>query len=237
VKTTDVDAELKGDLYVLRQDGVYNFLGNLEAIRGKYSLLGNTFRIERGIITYDDIAEPNPKLDISAVTKLRPPRGSPQGIRPADVELRILIGGTLRQPEVKPDPSSAYSEQDIIFLLATSGGSSNPDSLLVGGGFSQRLTIGGLSLATQAFQRAAARSLGVETIELSSEGNGNLLESRLTVGKYAVPGLYIFGSSPLSTFRGQELGFEYSLGRRFYLEGIKDRGNQYRLNLNLRWEY
>ncbi len=238
VKTSDVNAELKGDIYVLRREGVYNFLGKLETIRGRYSLLGNSFQIERGLVTYDDIAEANPKLDISAVSKLRPPRTANQVVRPSDIELRILIGGTLRQPEVKPDPSSPYTEQDVVFLLATSGRSSNPDSLLAGGGgFSQRLTIGGLSLAAQAFQRAAGRGLGVETIELSSEGNGNLLESRLTIGKYAIPGLYIYGSSPLSTFRGQELGFEYSLGRRFYLEGLKDRSNQYRFNLNLRWEY
>ncbi|MGE5693397.1 MAG: translocation/assembly module TamB domain-containing protein, partial [Candidatus Zixiibacteriota bacterium] len=236
VKTSDVDAELKGDLYVLRRDGVYNFLGNLETIRGKYSLLGNSFKIERGVITYDDIAEANPKLDIAAVAKVRQPRQD-GAERAPDTELRILIAGTLKQPEVKPDPSSPYSEQDIVFILAS--GNANPDSLFsaTGGGFSKRLSVGGLSLATQSLQRAAARRLGVETIEFAPEGNGNLLESRLTVGKYALPGLYIYGSSPLSTFRGQELGFEYSLGRRFYLEGIKDRNNLYRFNLNLRWEY
>ncbi len=237
IKTSDVDAELKGDLYVLRRDGVYNFLGALEAIRGKYSLLGNSFRIERGVITYDDIAEPNPKLDIAAVTKFRQPDTS-QAIRSPDIELRILIGGTLKQPDVKPDPSSPFTEQDIVFLLA-SGRTANPDSLFegAGGGFSRRLSVGGLSLATQSLQRAAARQLGVETIEFAPEGDGNLLQSRLTIGKYALPGLYIYGSSPLSTFHGQELGFEYSLGKRFYLEGIKDRNNLYRFNLNLRWEY
>ncbi len=236
VKTSDVDAELKGDLYVLRRDGVYNFLGSLETIRGKYSLLGNSFRIERGVITYDDIAEANPKLDIAAVAKVRQPRQN-EAERLPDTELRILIAGTLKQPEVKPDPSSPYSEQDIVFILAS--GNPNPDSLFsaTGGGFSRRLSVGGLSLATQSLQRAAARQLGVETIEFAPEGSGNLLESRLTVGKYALPGLYIYGSSPLSTFRGQELGFEYSLGRRLYLEGIKDRNNLYRFNLNLRWEY
>ncbi len=233
VKTSDVDAELKGDLFVLRRDGVYNFLGTLETIRGKYSLLGNSFKIERGVITYDDIAEANPKLDIAAVSKVRPPRVQNEVERVPDTELRILIAGTLKQPEVKPDPSSPYTEQDIVFLLAS--GSANPDSL--GGGFSRRLSVGGLSLATQSLQRAAARQLGVETIEFAPEGNGNLLESRLTVGKYALPGLYIYGSSPLSTFRGQELGFEYSLGKRFYLEGLKDRNNLYRFNFNLRWEY
>ncbi|MCI0405112.1 MAG: translocation/assembly module TamB, partial [candidate division Zixibacteria bacterium] len=234
VKTSDVDAELKGDLFVLRRDGVYNFLGTLETIRGKYSLLGNSFKIERGVITYDDIAEANPKLDIAAVSKMRQ-RDTSQTIRPPDLELRILIAGTLKQPEVKPDPSSPYTEQDIVFLLAS--GSANPGSPGAGGGFSRRLSVGGLSLATQSLQRAAARQLGVETIEFAPEGNGNLLESRLTVGKYALPGLYIYGSSPLSTFRGQELGFEYSLGKRFYLEGLKDRNNLYRFNLNLRWEY
>ncbi|HEU4437304.1 MAG TPA: translocation/assembly module TamB domain-containing protein, partial [candidate division Zixibacteria bacterium] len=189
VKTSDVDAELKGDLYVLRRDGVYNFLGNLETIRGKYSLLGNSFKIERGVITYDDIAEANPKLDIAAVAKVRQPRQD-GAERAPDTELRILIAGTLKQPEVKPDPSSPYSEQDIVFILAS--GNPNPDSLFsaTGGGFSKRLSVGGLSLATQSLQRAAARRLGVETIEFAPEGNGNLLESRLTVGKYALPGLY-----------------------------------------------
>jgi autotransporter translocation and assembly factor TamB len=174
VKTSDVDAELKGDLYVLRRDGVYNFLGTLETIRGKYSLLGNSFKIERGVITYDDIAEANPKLDIAAVAKVRQPRQN-EAERVPDTELRILIAGTLKQPEVKPDPSSPYTEQDIVFLLAS--GSANPDSLFAGtgGGFSQRISVGGLSLATQSLQRAAARQLGVETIEFAPEGNGNLL--------------------------------------------------------------
>jgi len=171
------------------------------------------------------------------VTKFRQPDTS-QAIRSPDIELRILIGGTLKQPDVKPDPSSPFTEQDIVFLLA-SGRTANPDSLFegAGGGFSRRLSVGGLSLATQSLQRAAARQLGVETIEFAPEGDGNLLQSRLTIGKYALPGLYIYGSSPLSTFHGQELGFEYSLGKRFYLEGIKDRNNLYRFNLNLRWEY
>ncbi|MGH8003544.1 MAG: translocation/assembly module TamB domain-containing protein, partial [Limisphaerales bacterium] len=157
IKTTDVDAELKGDLYVLRRDGVYNFLGSLETIRGKYSLLGNSFRIERGVITYDDIAEANPKLDIAAVAKIRQPRTQNEAERPPDTELRILITGTLKQPEVKPDPSSPYSEQDIVFLLAS--GTANPDSIFsaTGGGFSRRLSVGGFSLATQSLQRAAAR--------------------------------------------------------------------------------
>lgn len=236
IKTTDVDAELKGDLYILRRNGVYNFLGGLETIRGKYALLGNSFSIEHGTITYDNIAEPNPKLDIAAVTKVRPARDAAQLVRSPDIDLRILITGTLNQPEVKPDPASAYTEQDVVFLMTT--GRASPDSAFSpGGGLAQRLSIGGLSLATQAVQRAAARQLGVETIELAPEANGNFLQSRLTVGKYALPGLYIYGSSPLSSFRGQELGFEYSLGKRFYLEGLKDRNNLYRFNLNLRWEY
>jgi hypothetical protein len=200
--------------------------------------LGNSFRIERGLITYDDIAEPNPKLDIAAVAKVRRDSISSGSVfRAPDLELRILITGTLKHPEVKPDPATGLTEQDIVFLLTT--GQANPDSAFAGtgGGLTQRISIGGLSLAAQAVQRAAARTLGVETIEFAPEGSGNLLESRLTVGKYALPGLYIYGSSPLSTLRGQELGFEYSLGKRFYLEGIKDRNNLYRFNLNLRWEY
>jgi hypothetical protein len=58
----------------------------------------------------------------------------------------------------------------------------------------------------------------------------------MLVGHYLSPHFYLYGSSSIAA-GGREVGFEYRLSRRLFLEGIRDRDTYYRLNLHLNWDY
>jgi hypothetical protein len=92
------------------------------------------------------------------------------------------------------------------------------------------------SFGSQFFTQIGSRRLGVETFEIDPVF-GERFESRLTLGFYTNPNLYIYGRSGISGVAGQEVGFEYRLKRSLLLEGKVDEDRLYNLFLNLYWEY
>jgi hypothetical protein len=79
----------------------------------------------------------------------------------------------------------------------------------------------------------------VETFEFDPLYSGKFdpLKSRVTLGKYATPGLYVYGRTSLSGTTGRELGFEYRFNKSFLVEGRRDEEDLYHLNLKLHWEF
>jgi hypothetical protein len=102
----------------------------------------------------------------------------------------------------------------------------------------QRMTGLVSSQVSQLGTRQLSR-LGVETFEIDPSYGGKLdpLRSKVTLGFYTSPNLYIYGRSQLSQKLGQEVGFEYRFNKSFMLEGLKDEEDLYHLNLKLKWEF
>jgi len=102
-----------------------------------------------------------------------------------------------------------------------------------------RITVGGVGLLASQFSKLGTRSLGVETFEIYPDMGGgfNPLGTRVTIGAYTFPNLYVFGSSYFDVNRGQEVGMEYRLGRHYLFEGRRDEANLYHVNFKLSWEY
>jgi hypothetical protein len=79
----------------------------------------------------------------------------------------------------------------------------------------------------------------VETFEIDP-GYGqefDPMETRVTLGFYTHPDLYVYGRSSLSMRSGREVGFEYRLEEFLIMEGEVDENNLYRLFFNFHWEY
>ncbi len=235
VKNSDIDAEFSGQIEILRAAGVYNFLGSLEVVRGKYFLLDKKFTIEPGgQITYNNIEQPDPQLALNVSTQVRSQSRfsafETQGSYTFD--LNLTISGTLSNPIIAGDVSS----ENIIPTLLTNY---SPSDTLRGNPVTQRITIGSVGMLASQVSRLGTRRLGVETFEIDP-GLGKTfdpLNTRLTIGTYTLPNLYVFGSSTLALEKGQEVGAEFRLGRHYFFEGRRDESNLYHLNLTLHWEY
>ncbi len=241
VKNDDIDAEFSGSINIIREDGIYKFLGNLEVIRGNYFFLDKTFRMEPGgQIIYDDIGEPDPKLDLTISTRIRTASqfSEFESESSYSYELVLAVTGTLNNPIIAGAGSTPISNENILPALLADY---NPALDSLGGNpvLADRITVGGVGLLASQFSRFGTRTLGVETFEIYPTGGKGFdpLGTRLTIGAYTLPNLYIFGSSYFDVGRGQEVGIEYRLGRHYLFEGRRDESNLYHFNFKLHYEF
>jgi len=236
IKNRDIDAEFAGFMNLIREDGRYRFVGQLEILRGRGFLFEKTFRIEPGSeVIFEDIEYPNPRLDIIATTRI-PVTGFEGEEERSEVELAIHVGGTLETPEFDVEESSGsgteFSREDILPLILANYYGTESDAT---GAFGSRL---GQFISSQVSQ-IGTRTLGVETFEIDPtyEGDVDLARTRVTLGVQTTSSLYLYGRTPVTFDRGQEVGFEYRFNRAFLLEGQRDEEELYHLNLKLHWEF
>ena len=227
-----VDGE--GDLIVLRQGTKDNYLGTLNITRGTYYLGDLNFRIESGSqLIFDNVELPNPNLDIRASARLRTYSGeaTSQSSEPLD----LVIRGTLLQPTINAAPGSAYSNQDIVMLIAMN----QPATGSLGSTpLQSRIQVGGLGLLTNLMSQRLSRTFGVEVFDLTPtyDDRNTISGATVTVGLYTLPNVYTYVSS-LSLDGKAEYGAEYHLGRHLYTAVNLDRDKLWRLALNLKWEF
>jgi hypothetical protein len=150
------------------------------------------------------------------------------------VDLNLHISGRASEPLIQPE--APYSEQDALLLLAANMTlSSGSDSLGVSDPLANRLRFAATGLVFSEVRRAAARKLGLETLEINS--GDNPFDASITLGRYVFPQLYLYGTTPIDAGAGQEVGFEYRISRRVFVDGNRDKNNLYRMNLHFNWEY
>ncbi len=236
IENDDIDAEFAGFLNIIRERGEYRFIGEMEILRGQAPLFDRSWTIQPGSrAIYDNVAEPNPTLDVTACTIIR---GVATDDEPRkDEELCVVVTGTLEEPQLAVSGDAGFSREDLLPLLVTNSATSDASGASFTG-LEQRLT--GL-LGTQVSQIGSRQlsRLGVETFEIDPLYSGKFdpLKSRVTLGFYTTPSLYVYGRSSLSGATGRELGFEYRLNKSFLVEGRRDEDDLYHLNLKLHWEF
>jgi len=242
VKNDDIDAEFSGQINIIRNAGIYNFLGTLEVIRGKYYFFDKTFKLEPGgQIIYNNIDKPDPQLDLQMSTRIRAqnPYATLESDENYSFELQLAVTGTLNNPIISGTGDTPISSEDIIPIYITGYQAPGSDTLSGSPGTESEITSRLGDILANQFTRLGTRSLGVETFEINPawEKGFNPSATRLTIGAYTLPNLYVFGSSYFDVERGQEVGVEYRLGRHYLFEGRRDEDNLYHFNFKLSWEY
>jgi len=234
VKNQDIDAEFSGFLNIIRENDRYRYAGEIEILRGKGYLFDKTFRIKSDSrIVFEDIELPDPRLDIWATTRIPVPRA--EGEERAYEDIDVHVTGTLENPLfgffVAGYTDSAMSEEAVLPLLVANYYGSETGV----GAFQERLS----QLISSQVSQISSRQLGVETFEIDPtyEGNLDLARTKVTLGMYTAPNLYLYGSSDIALESRQEVGFEYRIKKWFLLEGKRDEDELYHLNLKLHKEF
>jgi len=239
IKNEDIDAEFSGFLNIIREQGQYRFVGNLEILRGRGFLFDKTFRIIPGSarVIFEDIEYPNPSLDIWANTRVPLARTEENGQSFEDIKVHVT--GNLDNPEfaffLEGEEDVPIGYEAIVPLIAANyyGDAS------ASGAFEERVS----QLISSQVSQIGTRQLGVETFEIDPtyEGYLDLAQTRVTVGKYAGSNLYLWGRSSVEFQELPEAGFEYRISRNLQLEGFRDedpdKGETYHLNLKMHWEF
>jgi hypothetical protein len=226
VKNEDVNAELEGDLRILREKGRWNYLGTLDLLRGSYDFLGRKFHNLRGSVIFDDIDQVDPRLNLEADVRLPTVRdtqvvaGTVSG---SQREITVKVEGRLSAPKIIPP--SWMDERSFIQAINPLGSSASA-------------TIGAAGLLTSELEQLGTHRLGVETFELrpSATGGFDPLQTELSIGTYLLSDVYVYGTGEFDLSKGTELGFEYRLKNWLRVQGNRDRSNLYQFDLNFNWE-
>ncbi len=223
--SNQLEAKIGGELLVSSSKAGIALLGELSIADGQYFLYGQRFRIERGVLTFDKISVIDPKLDIDASTNF------------GSEELVLHISGKLSEPQVQITSTSPdFTQDDILRMLAGTS-----DTV----GFARALEKRTRSFLQEYIERnielLARKTLGVDELELEPAGEeASLLrpsQMRLTVGKRVGRKLFLRYSQVLSEDPRQTIELVYKLSGHFSIAALEDEDKNYRLKLDLRWEY
>lgn len=109
-----MNVEMGGDLVINwnRNTGDLVLTGELNAIRGTYSLYGRQFQVQDGGVEFVGTPGLNPNLSIQAVTRLRTQQREP-------LNIMANVTGTLQEPQVtlSSDAQPAIAQSDLVSYL------------------------------------------------------------------------------------------------------------------------
>ena len=184
----EMNVEMGGDLLVVydRREGDLVLVGSLEALRGSYRLLGRTFELEEGTVTFPGTAGIDPALDLSAVTRVRAQTGG----RTENLAITATVEGTLTQPRVSlSSEAQGVPESELISYLVfgrpTSQLATGSGTLRGGqgaGALGSALGLTGTFLTSALLNTLSSEVLapllpfGVDYLSVSQVGTGGLFE-------------------------------------------------------------
>ncbi len=140
LRSDEMNVEIGGELQVRydRRDNDLVLIGDLQALRGSYLVLGRTFDVQEGTVSF--IGQPglNPSLDIQALSRIRRREEDP-------LEVIATVQGTLVQPLVTlSSEETGLSQADLVSYLVFG----QPSGAL--GSFGRQTAFGGVTYLTGA---------------------------------------------------------------------------------------
>ena len=188
LRSNAMNVEMGGDLLVRydRNAGDLVLIGELQALRGTYLVLGRTFEVDEGTISFIGRPGVNPSLNIIATSRIRPREGDA-------VVITTTVEGTLVQPRVTlSSEGGELSQSDLISYLVFNRAAGELGS-------NQGALVGGRALALLLNQAGAsfASNVGLDYVSLSS-GSGSLesvgdqlLSTQLELGRYLSDDVFV----------------------------------------------
>ncbi len=241
IKNDDIDAELSGQVNLIRDKGQYRFIGEMEILRGKGFLFDKTFQLEPGSrVIFEGNETLNPRLDVKGYTRVTvaTPAVVDEERTYDQINACVHITGTLETPEINPcEDSDVQNREELLLLIVANQYTSEKGSASTS---VERRVTGLISSQVSQIGTRQLGQLGVETFEIDpyDEGGIDLAKTRVTLGFYTpVANLYVYGRSALSGQTGQEVGFEYRFAKNVIFQGRRDEEELYRLLLKLHWEF
>jgi len=239
LRSNEMNVELGGDLNMRydRSQSDLVLVGELQALRGSYIVLGRTFEVDGGDASFLGQPGINPTLDIQALTRIRRREGD-------RLEVRAAVQGTLVEPLVTLSTTEAgLSQSDLISYLlvgAPSGDLGTRGSLASGG--ATFLTGELVNQLGSALAQELPLVNQLDYLSFSASGSSgdvsiqdNLLGgTQVELGKYLTENVFVIfvlggqnaaaadGGGTRFTFRGVRL--ELAVAENFFVEGfVEDR--------------
>jgi len=223
--------ELGGELTVTRENGVLGVLGQLdvESDRSYFYLANMKFKIVEGSMIFDQPTTIDPQVNFNASVRVLTP-----GQQGSYADLELVISGRLSNLKIGTAEESAYSDEDILMMLAKNMIASGE-----GSNMSDNLTFLSARLVSSSLSDLEVVDMIDITREQFDEGGEAKSATRFTVWKYISPKLLFNYSQRLSQEEpGRTVGFEYILNNNVSVEGRQGTENEgVSFDLKFRYEF
>jgi hypothetical protein len=215
--------EIKGDLFLKKEPfQPLSLMGTVEAVRGHYIYLGNTFVVNSGLITFSGEYPADPSIAAEASME---EHGAPY-------KVYFSASGTMRTPKILLSSDPSMEQRDIISYLVTgkplyelyapakNGARAGRDDRTA-----QNLAAGYLSQQASA---TVGRKLSLDVVNLKMTGNS---QADITVGRYVTKDLFISYGQVLGPGGEKRVSAEYAVTRHLSLEGKNTGDGRYTTDL------
>lgn len=217
VKSKDMRIELSGDLELIKNDDFFEIFGTVDVVRGQYDLMGKTFIIDKGNITFQGGEKIMPQLDIDASYTFRNAQREEQ-------KLTINITGEAEEPHIDFVLSgNTINEGDAISFILF-GKSLDELSLAQQDNMQSSGSLAGnaaASLISAQLTKFLGNKLNIDYIEINTSGTFD--NATMEVGKYITNNLFIsyeqrIGQSNEDDLTNYEIKLEYEVFRFLFLQ-------------------
>ena len=217
--------EAKGELLIKKAPyGRHVVIGTVEALKGFYTYLGNTFTLESGSLLFGGEIPIDPRIDVSAANA---PRESP-------IKVYLRGTGTMRSPVLEFTSEPAMEQRDIMSYLIT-GKPLYAYSRQPGAQAGQTDTgsqAAAANLLANFVSRQAAgplvRKLDIDVLNVRLTGER---AADITVGRYITPELFVSYGQVLSPGGEKRVDAEYAITPWWSLEGKNSSQGRYVVEL------
>ncbi|MGH9885485.1 MAG: translocation/assembly module TamB domain-containing protein, partial [bacterium] len=208
-REANVEVYTEDPVFIRAEAQSFELTGVVTTDRGEYNFLSKRFQIKRGSAMFIGSAELNPTLQITGEYQVQTPsRGA--------INIRVLIGGTLRKPRLalESDAQPPKTQSELLSLLAfgqsttallASGSSSiagtaaTADLFGVGAQVAvKRLAGVALGVAVDQVELQAGRAFGTDVFDITPADvpSGNLVgnfftQTKFEAGKYVNPRTFV----------------------------------------------
>jgi translocation and assembly module TamB len=208
IQNRAADLLLDGDVDLVRDASGMRIYGIVEIPQGRVPIFNNDFDIVRGTLDYSRARGLDPSVEIEAETRVQDFRYR-EGTNTELERVTVYLTGTFSDMHTRFESESGYDEETIVRVLA--GFSEDPSqNALADTGFKAGLNF---------IERSIAQEIGgIDTLDIETE-SASLSEAertRVAVGKYLSPDLYLRYSQGLSISE-RELFLEYQMTRQLRL--------------------
>lgn len=223
IRGRGLDVEMAGDLSLVLSRGQPRVDGQLRAVRGTFSFLGNRFDVERGVATFYGTEAVDPDLDLVLSR------------RKGTVKAIVHVTGRTSAPVIELSSEPPLEEADIISHLLFGRASGDLDREQTG------LLQSQASAALQMFaipglERQLGARLGLDVVQVRQRDDASEQFS-VVVGKYLSPRALLKYDQGLDRSDDFSIDLEYWLTRHLRLETTTSRQNQSGVLLNWSVDY
>lgn len=236
LRSQDMNVEMGGDLIVTydRTDRDLVLVGELQALRGSYTVLGRRFEVQEGTVGFIGTPGINPTLAIRAVSSIRRRQaGTP-------LQVTAAVSGTLTEPRVGlSTDDEGIPESDLVSYLIFGRPShelaSGQEAIAEGAGDFLGTYLTG-SLASQ-LGTAVAQRVGLDYLSITQAGDlqltggqtGSVLaDTKIEVGQYLSEDVFVVVVLRTSSRPGSSSGYfgggrvEWALSDNYTVEAFME---------------